>query len=371
MNRLLWTTVLSLSLASASQASTVDELTGFVTLGDSLSDDGKLDGFIAPPSFEGRFTNGRVWAEIFGDTFTEAGKNTLNLALAGATAGDQDSDVPDALQSLTTLGGQVATLAGSGLVDSFGDNPLVSVLIGANDLFDGLADIFFDPFDVARNVGDGIRAVAGLGDQYDDFLVINVPDLTLTPAFGEAARLEAEATGNILDILLQRVTAERAQSLSLAYQIALEEEVEDLIAEGLAVTLVDQTEVFFDLLDETDPTRVETVLPCTRFMIEPDLEDNCAVVGVDQNGLPIIDISVADGFIWADAVHPSQALHQALAEDLTELYADVLPAPIPLPAALPPMLFIFVWLAVRRKTNPWRRIALQTATSGTTKARAL
>ena len=70
-----------LLMTPALRAASVGDLTGLIVLGDSLSDDGKLEGLLAPPSFEGRFSNGRVFTELLADDFKSARQTTLNLAI--------------------------------------------------------------------------------------------------------------------------------------------------------------------------------------------------------------------------------------------------------------------------------------------------
>ena len=71
------------------RAATYDGYTSFWTLGDSLSDDGNLyaaTGGKAPPApyFDGRFSNGPVWAEHVAADFAAKGLATGNFAYGGA-----------------------------------------------------------------------------------------------------------------------------------------------------------------------------------------------------------------------------------------------------------------------------------------------
>ncbi|WP_368073725.1 hypothetical protein [Sulfitobacter sp. JL08] len=97
------TAILALSLPTSVWASPItDAYTSFYTFGDSLSDDGK---FLAldPPSLGGRFSKDLVWAERIEDQFIAAGRDTANLAIGGATAGDQTTPATP----LSTFGGQI------------------------------------------------------------------------------------------------------------------------------------------------------------------------------------------------------------------------------------------------------------------------
>mgnify|MGYP001798431739 CR=1 FL=1 len=251
---------------------------------------------------------------------------------------------------MSTFGGQIAALTGSGLLNTFGDNPLVSVLFGGNDLFAALDDPTFDAAALARGLGDGIRAIADLGEEYDSFVVSSVGDLTAAPSFGEASRLAALATGDPEVIAAQQALAARAQQISLAYQTELELEIARLVDEGLDITFFDQAQIFADGLRDGSLSFAESIFPCTPQMSAPDLVNNCAVLGFDESGAPIVDISVADNFLWVDGVHPSQAVHQFLAAELRAVLGDRVPAPVPLPAGLPLLLLgIGALVLIRRR----------------------
>ena len=179
----------------AAATSITDRYTSFYVFGDSLSDDGKFGQLPAtPPSVGGRFSNGPVWAEHIAQDFEDAGRDTGNLAVGGATASDLATLTP-----LSTFNGQIDAFLGSiftgmGLPEQLapepvfsetapnpGSNPLVAVWFGGNDLFASFAES--DVIAAAKAVTDGITrlATSPLGS-FDDFLVANLPDLGATPA---------------------------------------------------------------------------------------------------------------------------------------------------------------------------------------------
>ena len=131
--------------APASASSITDFFTGFYSLGDSLTDDGKFGlagsgGLLEPPSFGGRFTNGLTWSEYIEDSFAAAGHDSRNYALGAATASPTNFVNPG---PLGTLEKQVAAFTAELLAPIVpplrnpGDNPLVSLWFGANDIFQG------------------------------------------------------------------------------------------------------------------------------------------------------------------------------------------------------------------------------------------
>lgn len=73
----------------------VFDFTAYFAFGDSLTADGK-GAPLAPPSFDGRFSNGLTYADRIAEDFAAAGLPTGNLALGGATAGPVNTTVyPD------------------------------------------------------------------------------------------------------------------------------------------------------------------------------------------------------------------------------------------------------------------------------------
>ena len=120
--------------AGAASAQSYDRL---VVLGDSLSDNGNLYGATqgaqpaSPPYWQGRFSDGRTFAEQLGFTtanFSGPVTGSINLAFGGARTDAQT--MPPGMQV------QLASYLQRG--GRFGSGDLVSVLGGANNIFQGL-----------------------------------------------------------------------------------------------------------------------------------------------------------------------------------------------------------------------------------------
>ncbi len=118
----------TLATCGGAFAAPVDAVySSFFVFGDSLSDDGNLfasAGQPPAPYFDGRFSNGPVWAEAVADRFAIS----ENFAFGGAGAATDGDGVPD-------FGAQVAGYLASPLATVAGPRPLASVWFGANDLF--------------------------------------------------------------------------------------------------------------------------------------------------------------------------------------------------------------------------------------------
>ena len=177
------------ALASTASAQTYGRL---VVFGDSLSDNGNLYATIgqptSPPYFQGRFSNGPVFTELLG---FNAGRyaagapvtGSINYAFGGART--DMSAMPPGMRL------QLQAYLGAGGV--FGPNDLVSVLGGANNLFQGIpgAAATADPAAAIRPIAQSaagdinfiVNSVASAGA--GTILVTNLPRLGITPQFNQ------------------------------------------------------------------------------------------------------------------------------------------------------------------------------------------
>ena len=326
--------VSTVAWAPMAQAIPVGDIySSFISFGDSLSDNGKFQSQTVP-SFEGRFSNGLTYAEILAQLFPGSG----NFALGGATAGAINANVfPAPLDNLANFDSQitafqVAPEAFGGLAGDIGDNPLVSVFFGANDLLQDLTATLttsastmtapvFDPsaaLNAASEIGAGIRRLAASDPSLDDFLVLDLPDLGGTPLFaGTPAEPLASAATN-------------------AFNQALAVEAADLRAEGLNVSEFSVNDVFQDILsgdlllpgvtDVTGQCIPEfNVITSEADFLAQDPSTNCAL-----NEDFSVDIAAADETLFVDSIHPNRVAHETLAELIEEELSVV-----PLPATLP------------------------------------
>lgn len=209
-------TLAAASVAGAASAQTYDRL---VVFGDSLSDNGNLylaTGGSTPPSppfGAGRFSNGPVFTERLGfdaANFMGPVTGSINYAFGGARTDSQAS--PPGMRAQL---GQYLQRGGT-----FGSNDLVSVLGGANNIFQGLpvAGASANPTaaiaPVAQSAAADINfivngiAQAGAGT----VLVTNLPKLSITPQFGgtPAAPLADYAVTTFNGALLTGLTATAA-----------------------------------------------------------------------------------------------------------------------------------------------------------------
>lgn len=308
MKHFMLSTAIAVAVAGGAMASTLTaDYTSFWVLGDSLSDNGNL--FAAtggttpsdPPYFEGRFSNGEVWNEPILEEFNAAGLASGNFAFGGArTIGGE-------APSLTDQQGLFAANAAPFL----GDTPLVSLWIGANDIFAGLdeGNATEVAIEAANAVTDAAQALSGFG--VEDFLILNLPDIGETPAYN----------------LFQPDLADAASEATAAYNLQLADNIADLEADGLNVIDID---VFSAFLDPSVFGASDTVLPC----IFP------SQAAADAFGQPLVcDEATADERLFFDSVHPNTGAHAVLNGIVTDALSSDIVAPVPLPATAPLALF--------------------------------
>jgi len=171
--------LLTSSIAAAFDVTKVHNL---VVFGDSLSDNGNTYaavGLPKPPYYKGRWTNGYNWVDYF----------TRIAALPPATAYLKNGGTNFAVGGSTSqlLGAQIAVylVTVGGKADP---NDLFVIWIGANDFLAGI-----NGNTTTANIGVEISALALAGAQ--QFLLINVPDISLTPdiiAMGTGKALAAK-----------------------------------------------------------------------------------------------------------------------------------------------------------------------------------
>ncbi|PZT98348.1 MAG: autotransporter domain-containing esterase [Brevundimonas sp.] len=179
--------VAACAFAGSASAQTYNRL---VVFGDSLSDNGNLyliSGGTQPPSppYARRFSNGPTFVELLGfnaANFNGSVTGSINYAFGGSRT-DASAGVPfgmlNQLSRYTAAGGR------------FSSTDLVSVLGGANDIFQGLpiagasaspvAAITPVATAAAANIDSLVNSIAGAGA--GTILVTNLPKLSLTPQF--------------------------------------------------------------------------------------------------------------------------------------------------------------------------------------------
>jgi phospholipase/lecithinase/hemolysin len=147
-------------------AKPVPAIGGIVSFGDSLSDTGNNPPPAGLDYFQGRWCNGPLWNEYLAK---DMGVTLQNVAFAGS----QTSGLSNQISAVATLGIDLST-------------NLCTIWSGANDFIqntnDGLDDAAWTVV-VNKGVANISNAVAALQQMgAHDFVVLNLPDLSKTPA---------------------------------------------------------------------------------------------------------------------------------------------------------------------------------------------
>lgn len=283
-------------LALPAQAATY---TSAYFFGDSLTDPGNLyaatGGQVPPaPYWQGRSSNGPVWAEPVAARFASQGLDTRNYAYAYAGATEIDDgalgrpfevpDLPDQLSSFEASGAEM------------GRRPVAALWFGANDVFGAMAAtptaaaVGSTAVNAANAVADGIDRLGRAG--VHDVVVFNLPPLELTPRFfGTVAAPLARFGADTFNATL----ADRLSGFG----------------EGTRVSLVDIHAALAELHDNPEKYGVkDAVTPCF-------------------NGVTVCSGAEALERAFFDAVHPNSVVHA----DIAALAGGRI-APVPLPAPL-------------------------------------
>ena len=286
------------AVASAANAQSYDRS---VVFGDSLSDTGNLYAAtggttpLSPPYFQGRFSNGPVFTELLGFT---VGRYTAGASVDGSVNYAFGGARTDSAMSPPGMRNQLLAYLGGG--GTFDDNDLVSVLGGANNIFQGVpvAAASANPAGTIAPIAQAAAAdidfivnqvaAAGAGT----VLVTNLPRLGITPQFNQGPGLPASPLADFAgqtfnSALLGRLTA-------------------------TAALRPDTNIILMDLYKISDPLAANP----GRFGLS-NATDACF------NGVTVC--ADPDGYLYWDSVHPTAAGHQLIAALATDYlyYGDL------------------------------------------------
>jgi outer membrane lipase/esterase len=286
----------SAAMAGAASAQSYNRL---VVFGDSLSDNGNLyrASFntqpTSPPYYLGRFSNGPVFTELLGFNagVSAAGApvtGSINYAYGGSRTDNSVLFPPGMRQQLTTY-----TTAGG----TFGRRDLVSVLGGANNIFQAFGTAAANPLtaqsvmtSVATSAASDINFIVGsvASAGAGTILVTNLPRLGLTPQFSATNPLVG-ATGSAL-------ADYSGSTFNSALQAGLM---------SLAPTRPGTNIILFDIAKASDTLALNP----GRFGLT-NVTDACF------NGVTVC--ATPNTYLYWDGVHPTAAGHRlfaALAND--------------------------------------------------------
>lgn len=273
------------AVAGAASAQSYNRL---VVFGDSLSDNGNLYAATgnttptSPPYFQGRFSNGPTFVELLGFNL---GRYTAGSPVTGSIDYAFGGARTDSQASPPGMRNQLLAYTGGGGV--FGPNDLVSVLGGANNIFQGFFAAAFSANPTGGVAALGASAATDLNFIINDIaargagtiLVTNLPRLGVTPQFsglGPSAAALADFAG---------------QSFNGSLFAGLV---------PVAASKPNTNIIYFDLYKVSDALIADP----GRFGLS-NVTSSC-LVGVTVCSSP-------DSFLYWDGVHPTAAGHRLLA----------------------------------------------------------
>lgn len=273
--------------------------------GDSFSDNGNLykaNGGVVPPSppyYQGRSSNGPVWAEYLAQDLGLTPDQSTNLAYGGASSGLYNFAAPSSLPSLylTGLLSQVDNFTAAS--ESVDPNALYIVWAGGNDfLFGGVTA----PSQPVMNISTAVGSLAAVGAK--NIMVVNLPNLGNLPG-----TINSTAS-SFLSYLTTEYNASLATSLeTLSQQLS-----------GVNIISFDVNSLFNQVFANPGQYGFTNVT------------DSC----IGNSGLAILPASStsdacntnpSEFFFW-DSIHPTTTAHEIIAENAYSLLeAQSVPEP--------------------------------------------
>lgn len=208
-----------------------------------------------------------------------------------------------------------------------GNNPLVAIWLGANDLFANFAEA--DVVAAAKAVTDGItRLVTSPLGQFDDFLVAKLPDLGGTPTYTTLLALNGATEAEVA------FASGAASAATARFNLELKSNLE-MIEDELGVRIIDYdaaalTQDFQD--NPGDYPFASVKQPCT---VNLNAAENPFICSETE----------ADMLLFTDAVHPNRIALQITADEIR-----IVVAAVPLPAGI--WLAFFAVCCLRRYRPP-------------------
>ena len=242
-------------------------------------------------------TNGATWVEqlargkgLSGNTrpaLRNPGKEASNYAVGGARASDYPSDFPCRFN----LKDQLDAYKYDFSVTS--NETLVVIEIGSNDVRDALASLAYDPTGsesekiiafTIKNIGTTINTLYSQGAR--NFLLVNVPDIGITPAVKQ----------------LGPIIASVATQLTNGFNLELDIMINYFNNIGIDVRILN----LYNLLNEiiADPASYGIIYT----------EDAC----VTPNEPPFT-CKKPDTYLFWDGIHPTKAVHEIVAQKAAEV----------------------------------------------------
>lgn len=283
-------------------------ITKMVVFGDSLSDNGNLYEYmkhqlpLSPPYFNGRFSNGYVWAELLAQKVFSAdwSAHFLDYAFGGAGVLGPHGDFEDS--TLFALNCEIDSYLLAHQEQASADSLFV-VWIGANNYLTMPDDIEQAVNDVGWGIRTSLQRLVDHGAQH--ILVINLPDLGQTPLAREfdtqtelhdySASHNSLLEKNMTELTIQNPTVQWLFfDINALFQQALKNPQQ------------------FGLINVTDS--------CSASMPDMKRLSSHGVLDMVAHMKPEMRQSTAcNGYFFFDLVHPTAFIHQIVSDKVYDL----------------------------------------------------
>ncbi len=269
----LWLAILSLGIPAA-YGFNLQNVQHLVIFGDSLSDNGNslaAAGRPQPPYYYGRWTNGLNWVDFF-SYYSRVNQHFLPVT---AFLQNRGTNFAVAGSDSLALAGQIGSYLGD-VGGRASPNDLFVIWIGANDFSQGISAKV-----TVSGIEAGIVSLWKAGAR--NFIVINLPDISLTP--------DVKNEGTKTDIA--------AKQFVYMVNTALQAQIPFYRSFlGVAVLLIDVNTPFTQLVN----TRTWTVkgLGTVNFVNSSGFAYNPHSGALAQN---------PNSFVFWDGFHPTAAVH--------------------------------------------------------------
>jgi phospholipase/lecithinase/hemolysin len=272
-------------------------LHNIVVFGDSLSDNGNLYEFMkhqlppAPPYYEGRFSNGRVWIEHLVASYFPESPNThlLDYAFGGAGVSEEDDD-----DVLFTLRREVNTYLLAHQDKASADN-LYVVWIGANNYLALPTELDKTIQEVNDGITKSLHRLVAKGAKH--ILVVNIPDLGSTPAAIEFDAIDS----------MTYLAKEHNKALHTTFT-RLKQEHPDV-----QWLYFDMNQAFDEVLAHPESYGFTDITGTCANAVADELTKN-SVLKMVAAVKPAATNDACNGYLFFDLVHPTALAHEILAE---------------------------------------------------------
>ncbi len=302
----------ALSFTALTSVHAEQDIEQIVVFGDSLSDPGNafaVTGSQSVPPYQlipdaayaiggHHFSNGKTWVEVFAKELDEKSKpafrnrKNTNFAVGGSRARDEGS-----INLSTQVAAYLSTRA-EVTDDESDDEILYVIFIGGNDIRDAIVALATDPSGATSglilqqaitSISDNLAALVQAGAYR--FLIVNAPDLSLTPA----VRLQGPGVQFAANLLSKQFNQGLAQLVD-GYQLAFPIEITE-----------------FDLF-----TLFSALAQNQEALVLSDTESTCIMPGVIKDAVCMHP----EMYLFWDGIHPTKRVHKFIGKYASDFYDD-------------------------------------------------